>query len=207
MLRRMLVYTVVLGVAYHVVPLLPPAQAGYFRDRDLFVDEVDDDFSIRGRCWISKGRGGVVVDAFNRLIKIVAESDPDLKPLSALMLPPEAKHIFPKLGDAKCLVKKRQHPYGVVRASGTVTTTLRNWAVTPSGLQVARRTTETCTGKDRCDTTLSAAGAHVVGVSACIEARQGSDIGSHVITLGKVPAAIAAGKGYRTNLQCSARAF
>lgn len=104
-------------------------------------------------------------------------------------------------------VKKRKRAHGIIRARGTVTTTLHNWQATPSGFQVARRATETCTGKDRCDTTLAAAGAQVVGLSACIEARQGSDVGSHVITLGKVPGAIGAGKGYRDNVPYHARTF
>jgi hypothetical protein len=207
MFRRIMVGAVLFSLACQAVPVLPHAHAGYFRDRDFFVAEVDDDFHIRGRCWISKGRGGVVVDALNRLLKLAGENDKDRTSLKAPELPPGAKDIFPELGDAKCIVKKRKHAHGIIRASGTVTTIMHNWAATPSGLQMARRTTETCTGKDRCDTTLSAAGAHVVGVSACIEARQGSDLGSHVITVGKVPAAIAAGKGYRDNVQCSARAF
>jgi hypothetical protein len=199
MFRRMLIGAVLCSLAFQPFALPPHAETGYFRDRDFFAAEVDDDFHLRGRCWVSKGKGGGGVDAANRLLK--------LTPADALQLPPGAKDIFPELGDAKCIVKKRVRAHGIRRASGTVITTMHSWAATPSGLQMARRTIETCTGKDRCDTTLAADGAQVVGLSACLEGRQGSDVGSHVITIGKVPAAIAAGKGYRDTLQCSARAF
>jgi hypothetical protein len=148
---------------------------------------------------MSKGKGGVVVDAVNRLLEVT--------PADKFKVPSEAKNVFPELGDAKCIVKKKRRAHGILRASGTVTTTMHSWAATPSGLQVARQTTETCTGKDRCDTSLAAAGAQVVGLSACIDARQGSDSGSHVITIGKVPAPISTGKGYRDNVSCHARTF
>ena len=201
MVRRMMVYTmvytVVLGVVWHV--FLPHAYAGYFRDRDFFTAEVDDDFHLRGRCWVSKGKGGILVDVVNGGLKRIPGND--------LQLPKEAKDVFPELGDAKCVVKKKVRAHGIRRASGTVITTMQNWTPTPRGLQVARRATEQCTGKDRCDTTLAAGEAPVVGLSACLEGRQGSDVGSHVITIGKVPAPIAAGKGYRDNVPCSARAF
>lgn len=177
--------------------------AGYFRDRDFFTNKFARKFYLRGRCFISKGNGDIVVDVANGAIQVasaVSKKVPDVS------IPDSAKQVFPHAGDSKCIVKKRKRARGAIRASGTVTVNMNLYKASCSkpGCDVtnviATRRSKSCGGKNRCTVIMRADKLPITGMTACLEAKRKS----RVVKVGGVADGL--DSGFK-NVSCSSRRY
>lgn len=176
--------------------------AGYFRDRDFFTSKFGSKFYLRGRCWISKGNGKIVVDIANGGITVANAATG----LPIPNIPDNAKEVFPHVGDSKCIVKKRKRAKGTIRASGSVRVNMNLYQANCSGrgcdvnYVIARSGSKVCGGKQRCTVVMRASELPISGMTACLEAKGNS----RVIKVGRVADGL---DGGFQNVSCSSRRY